>query len=625
MRARKNRITAGTIAAILLISNTISFSTVAFAAEPKVSVDESAYVNLDYYGKVSDVNIVKGCSLNGLSQFKDYGKYESVSNMSGYDKPVMETDGVKWNLKNRNDNKRFYYNCKVKNDDIELPWNIDVSYKLNGVPCKADTLAGSSGVIEMNIDVKPNPKAKEYYKNNMLLQVSSYINMEDTYSLDAPGSQLQSAGTYKAVVFAALPGEEDTFTIRIGTKSFETKGITMMMIPGTLKQLEAIKELKESKDTLYNSFDAIHTSMNDVLNTMDSMKEGLGELQRGTTGMEDARSTFSSGKDQMNKNGDTALSDLSAVNTQLKNMIPYFKTGQQMIIDLRKDISGIVESLDDLKVPLEETKSSISTVRKDLKALDNMLAELNKEIETALTNLGALAKAGLATPYDATELQGEAKIAAVLAKYSTNISSLLSEMQNMGTTTTEVINITEDLINETNKLNNTLNYYQEDMRNLLGDCSDLTTLLSSSIDSSIIFLTYTKALLQSSGDKLDKASETSLKGMSDVLGKSINGLGSIPSMRNANDVIKKTIDKEFNKIEEENKFLNLDAKAKLISFTSDNNPTPTSIQVIMRTKEISIDKVSYNSDLETEKANIGVIGRIKKLIEKILGVLSFSH
>ncbi|MEN6327460.1 MAG: hypothetical protein ABFD18_14810, partial [Syntrophomonas sp.] len=493
----------------------------------------------------------------------------------------------------------------------------------NGVPCKADTLAGASGVVEININVKPNPKAKEYYRNNMILQTAAYIDMEDTYSLDAPGSQLQSAGTYKAVVFAALPGEEDTFTIRIGTKSFETEGITMLMIPGTLKQLEDIKEFKESKDTLYDSFSAINTSMNDVLNTMDSMNEGLAELQSGTAGLEEARSSFSNGKDQMNEYADTALSDLSSANAQLKNIIPYYKTEQKMIKKMRKDINQIVDSLNDLEDPLDETKSSISATRSDLNALDNMLGELNSQIETALTNLGALAAVGQATPYEATELQGQAKIAAVLANYSSNVSSLLTEMQEMGTTTREIINVTEDLIDETNDLNDTLNSYSDDMIKLLGDCQDLTMLFNTSINSTVMYLTYTKSLLQTSGDILDKASETSLNGMSDLLGKSIIGLGSIPTMRYANNTIKETIDKEFDKYEDENKFLNLDAKAKLISFTSDKNPTPSSTQIILRTKEISIDNNDDNADLETQKADIGVIARIKNLFNKILGI--FQH
>ena len=105
-------------------------------------------------------------------------------------------------------NERFYFQGDLKTDAVQLPWNIDVSYKLNGVPIEAEELAGASGLVEIDIDAVPNLEASQYYQSNMLLQVATMVNLEDTYSIDAPGAQIQSLGTYKGVVFAALPGEE---------------------------------------------------------------------------------------------------------------------------------------------------------------------------------------------------------------------------------------------------------------------------------------------------------------------------------------------------------------------------------------------------------------------------------
>jgi len=618
---KRSKVITGFLLGVLTLAIMLPYSKV-YAAAPAVTTDEAVYINLDYYGSIADVSVVKSCSLNGVTQFQDYGTYESVTNMSGYDQPIMAADGVQWNLGPKKNMERFYFNCKVKNDAIVLPWHIDVSYKLNGVPCKAETLAGAAGLVEINIRVKPNDQAKDYYKNNMLLQVASYIDTENTYSLEAPGSQLQSIGTYKAVVFAALPGEEDTFTMRIGTNSFETKGITMMMIPGTLKQMEEIKNLKEAKDTIHDSAQAIYVSMDDIMNTMESMNEGLNDLKTGSVGTEDARSTFSAGKDQMYKYGDTALEDIAAVNIQLEKLIPYFKTGQNMTRDLNKKIGSIVDTMEQLQDPLADASSSLETTEEDLEALQNMLNTLNGQIETTLTNLGDVASMGLATPYEATQLQGQAEMAATLANNSENIDSLLSETAAMAQTTNEIINITQDLIDETANLDNTLDSYNDDLIDLLGDCQTLTKLMNNSIDSSLTFSKYSKNLLQVSGDKLDNATASSLKGLTSVLDKSILGLTSVSTMRNANNTIKMTLDKEFDKFEKENKFLNLDPKAGLISFTSDKNPAPASIQIILRTAEISLDAGNASKmDMETEKADIGFFGRIKNLFKKIMEIL----
>ena len=71
----------------------------------------------------------------------------------------------------------------------------------------------------------------------MILSVMTMVDMDkDTYSLEAPGSQLQTVGTKKAVVFMAMPGEDGTFRIDIGTNSFESIGLIFMMVPSSATQ-----------------------------------------------------------------------------------------------------------------------------------------------------------------------------------------------------------------------------------------------------------------------------------------------------------------------------------------------------------------------------------------------------
>lgn len=71
----------------------------------------------------------------------------------------------------------------------------------------------------------------------MILTVVVPVDMEKCYSVDAPGSQLQSVGNNTVVMFAALPGEDGDYTVRIGTDDYESVGIIMMMVPGTMDAL----------------------------------------------------------------------------------------------------------------------------------------------------------------------------------------------------------------------------------------------------------------------------------------------------------------------------------------------------------------------------------------------------
>ena len=84
------------------------------AAEPQVSVDESVYVTMDYYGKITDTSIVKGCDLNKNYQFVDYGNYSKVMNMSTNDEPKLYNDRVEWDLPE--ETGRFYFVCVPKDN-----------------------------------------------------------------------------------------------------------------------------------------------------------------------------------------------------------------------------------------------------------------------------------------------------------------------------------------------------------------------------------------------------------------------------------------------------------------------------------------------------------------------------
>ena len=84
------------------------------------------------------------------------------------------------------------------------------------------------------------------------------VDMSKCYSVDADGAQIQSLGSTTAAVFSALPGEEGDYTVRIGTDSFETTGVIMAMAPGTIDDLNHIKDLKEGmilKGTVRNVID----------------------------------------------------------------------------------------------------------------------------------------------------------------------------------------------------------------------------------------------------------------------------------------------------------------------------------------------------------------------------------
>ena len=76
MRQKNRRIMAAGMAAVTLCTSLVSAPV--YAAEASVSVDEAMYVNLDYYGSVDKVNVVKGVSLRSCGMVLPGGCQESA-------------------------------------------------------------------------------------------------------------------------------------------------------------------------------------------------------------------------------------------------------------------------------------------------------------------------------------------------------------------------------------------------------------------------------------------------------------------------------------------------------------------------------------------------------------------
>ncbi len=704
-----HRVLAGCLAAVIMVP---AVSTAAKAAEPGVSMDEAVYVNLDYYGKPEKVNVVKGCDLNGKNQFTDYGSYDGVTNMSNDAKPAVTGDSVSWNLPENTG--RFYYECTPKSNAVTLPWDFDVSYKLNGVPFDAKKLAGASGTVEINIKAVPNKSADDYYKNNMLLMVGTYVKLKDTLSVEAPGAQLQSLGDYKAVLFSGLPGEEESFTVRIGTKSFESAGMVMMMVPGTLEQFNDIKDLKEDKDTIKDSMDAVSLSTNQILGTLESMSGGLSQTKAGLSALDGARGTISSSKGTVYANADKALADLSSITTQTAAVIPHLQNGEQLVQDVNTDMNAmnqtisaagsdaislssaiervrldvsdlrdVLDNVDDLSGDranlTQSLKTDLGTAQADLKALQPYIAQLNAnsaqltkdnagltQVLEYLSAVSGSGSAGTATDQAMAAIikqtapvlasltkvmQSSNTIAGALGQISgqsdelfktgnetvsvadsyfdaledggETADELLKDTNHIGSAMESTLGNAQKLIGNLTALNNTANQYKDGAVGALKDTEELARRLTNGLVSTQAFLTSLETIMKTSGEKLDDGTRKSLNGLIDVLQKSLDGLGATSTIKNANNTIHDTVNNEINKFENKNNFLNLDAQAKPVSFTSVRNASPSSIQIVLRTEEITKDEGNAGTaDLEKAEDSTSVLDRMRNVFVKLWNAIA---
>ena len=355
-----------------------------WAAAPKVSVDETVYANLDYYGVGKELSIVKGVSLNGYTGFSDYGDYSNVINMTSENAPKLDANQL--SFASLDSSKKFYYEVTPKSNDVELPWAFDVSYKLNGVPAKAENLAGASGMVEINISAKPVKTKSDYLNNNMILMLGTDVDMTKNLSVEAPGAQIQSLGKNTVVLFMAFPGEEKDFTVRIGSDSFESAGVMMAMVPATMDSLDKIKEINDAKDDVKGSVNAMYNSSNTLLDVMNSMGGGLRSLNGGLRELQSARATIHSYGDSLTGQTDAVIQNLNSLADETSQAVSHLVTSKNALNDFNKDINKIDMGVTDLKPVLYDLTDSMGEVGSSISHIGYLLNQAKTSEATAALN-----------------------------------------------------------------------------------------------------------------------------------------------------------------------------------------------------------------------------------------------
>ena len=701
------------MAAVLAAVVTAGNAPLSYGAPAAVETDETMYVNLDVYGKAQKVNVVKSCSLNGVTDFTDYGNYLAVENMSTQDEPQLGEGEVVWKLP-PDRRERFYYKCTLDQEQTALPWNFDVSYKLNGVPTDGEKLAGASGLVEIHIKAEPNEQADLYYRNNMLLLVAVPVDMSKCFSVEAEGSQTQNMGELTAVVFTALPGEEGDYTVRIGSDSFETTGVIMAMTPGTVEDLEHIKDLKEAKDTWQDAGDELYDSLEQMAQSIEDMRGGVDQMQSGLNAAENARQKWSSSKDAILAGNDRSLESLRAMSGQLETLVPHLQTAKEEAEIVHKSMGDIVGTLGEMQEPLGKLYTRLRNIKSSTASMGEQLPDLRDDlgylIETnasfqvqtteALEALGQLI--GELEEYDdealeievpeieIPEAQGEEELEEPEAsepegsekpeeseeqekpegseepeapdasepekdenleinepenentgsqtisravvpkaqiekrevpfvassgsqlqqlmqmlrkidkdsrKFTQTAGNLMEDISDSAQYSADLVDNMDFLIEDLTALHDSLDTYYPDLQSALDDLSALTERTTEALNSTTDTLTLVQNTLKASSDEMDVAAKDSLMASMELLNKSLNVLDSTAGIRRAGRTMKDVIDSQLDKFDTENRFLFMDPDAEKVSFTSSKNPEPRTLQVVLRTDEISLENEEHKTCL----------------------------
>ena len=225
-------------------------------------------------------------------------------------------------------------------------------------------------------------------------------------------------------------------------------------------------------------------------------------------------------------------------------------------------------------------------------------------------------------------------------------NSLLKDLEDIADVFDEYKGLPQDFTAEGKKLTELANGSLDRVNKMLADIpalreslDSLTKTATSSIDKTTDLMSSTTKALSTSYDLMntansvlrsvrsqaDASTQTTIDSLLDTLGK-LSGSTASGQMQTATNSIHSAVKDAETDLEDDTNVLNIDTSADLESVTSSMNPSPSSLQFILRTEEISVDDDDDDGISDQDAADEGVFARIcnifKKLFTAITGVFT---
>ncbi|MDD5799979.1 MAG: hypothetical protein PUD09_04980 [Coriobacteriales bacterium] len=312
---RGHRILTGAMSAILGISMSIPFGTTQALAEEangtttqpdkseqsgtsQTAKKEVVYTKTDAQGGKSGIYVVNYWDTDSAQSISDPGTYTSVENLTTSDD--LSDQGGKVNV-NTLAGQPFYYQGDL-DAKTQLPWDIDVTYRLNGQKVSPDDLAGQDGDldIELKIDgLSDNTPEADFAKSFVLQAQGTFDN--DSFDLtDASDATVATSGNKTVVTYLLLPGNNGDWHIKGKASDFTYSGWQIAAMP--LSADVNVRDYDTSK--LTDATSKLQDGVDQLDQGGQSLADGLYKLATGADSAVSGASQLSTGADQLSAGSD---------------------------------------------------------------------------------------------------------------------------------------------------------------------------------------------------------------------------------------------------------------------------------------------------------------------------------
>lgn len=610
--------------------------------------EEVVYVNLNNNGLVDKVYAV---NIFNSKNIVDYGDYSEIRNMNTND--VLNYSNGK--IVTTNSSDKLYYEGVLEN--AEIPWNIDISYYLNGERISADKLAGSAGSLEIKISISSNEKCNSVFFENYALQGAVLLDTEKCANIESDEATIANVGSKKQLSYMILPNKGKEITIKADVKDFEMPSISLNGVRFNLdvdvntdeltdkvKELtDAIDEINSGATTLKDGTSTLNGGTSDLLSGVDSLNSGVDSLNSGILKVKEGLETLNSKSSNLTDGSKKILDALNEINLALEKVNVSSESIAQLVSassDIKKGIDNLVKGAVSLNsnIGYSAYKGIMSSNGLNIDSLQGSNTSEVNDIKSQIQSLTDTKNALMAEG----ALDGDSKVLAIenaISELTEIIGLLQKNSAAIGGVETYLNNVstgTQELLTGSNTLQEKYGQFDEAIVNLSQKLSGLGENMAT-LANAISQLTAQYKTFDTGVNDYTKGVSALLEGYSKIVNGSTelkNGTKTLKDGANslnsgASSLYEGTTKLSDGTGELNDKTSNLDGEIndevdsmvneltgnleEVVSFVSEKNTNVESVQFVIKTPAIEKEKVE---SVEEKTENLSIWQRFINLFTK---------
>lgn len=314
------------------------------------SKDEVVYASLDPTGKRNEIYVVNTLDIVKAGTIMDYGSYTSLKNLTDLAKIENQQDEVSFSASEG----KFYYQGNI--NDANLPWDISVTYFLDGNDISPEELAGKDGHVEIYINTAANDSVNPVFKENYLLQISLALNTEVFTNIRAEDGMIANAGKDKQVTFTVMPEKDAELKLEADVLGFELEGINFTGVPSSM----SVDEI--NIDGMTGDIKSLSDAIAEINNGVGELNDGVSELNDGVAELTDGSVQYKDGVHELADSSIDLVNGSKEIEEALDTLNNSINSSEEM------DMSGLSELVDGLRKlssGLRETANGLDILKRN--------------------------------------------------------------------------------------------------------------------------------------------------------------------------------------------------------------------------------------------------------------------